>query len=295
MNKQRNFGKTIIEVIEVRRNKFSTLIKEKAFLILLLMSIFAVAGIVAVNMAKDEEDTPRLLAELENETTVPEPETEQLAEKETETETKEMQTEQVAMEETYPGDAMLAEGESMSIADMTNLMDATDEPKYDELAEGVTEAPEEPAEAVGVEPMKLSFYEDSRMGWPVEGNVILDFSMDATVYFSTLRQYKYNPAILIQGEVNTPVLAAADGIVTEISSNEEIGDYVTMALGNDYTLQYGQLKALEVTMGEEVRAGDIIGYISEPSKYFVTEGSHLYLKMMRGETAVDPLDYIAFE
>lgn len=281
----------------MRRNKFSTLIREKAFLILLLMSIFAVAGIVAVNMAKEEKDTvPKLLAELESETTQAEKETVQQAEKESVPEaiegTTEEESQQVAMEETYPGDAVLAEGETASFSDMTNLMDATDEPKTDSVAEAEPVSEAEEAEAVGVEPMKLSFSADSKMGWPVEGNVILDFSMDATVYFSTLKQYKYNPAILIQGEVNTPVLAAADGIVTEISCNEEIGDYVTMALGNDYTLQYGQLKALEVAMGDEVKAGDIIGYISEPTKYYVTEGSHLYFRMMNGETAVDPLDYI---
>lgn len=293
MNNERNFGKTIIEVIEVKRNKFTTFIREKAFLILLLMSIFAVAGIVAVNMAKEEKDTaPKLLAELENETTTrTEKETRQQAEKETTART-EKETEQVAMEETNPGDALLAEGEPDSVADITNLMDATDEPDWENLAEGIPDPEDDPAEAVDVTPMQLSFYENSKLSWPVEGNVILDFSMDATVFFNTLQQYKYNPAILIQGEVNTPVLAAADGVVTEISSNEEIGDYVTMALGNDYSLQYGQLKALEVSMGEEVRAGDIIGYISEPSKYYVTEGSHLYLKLMNGETPVDPLDYI---
>lgn len=274
----------------MRRNKFSTFIKEKAFLLLLLLSIFAVAGIVAVNMAKEEKDTaPKLLAELESETTVSEQETRQQAEKETTTKAEE-ETKQVAMGETYPGDAVLAEGESASVPDVTNLMDATDEPKTDSVDEPEPES--EVSKAVDVTPMKLSFYEDSKLAWPVEGNVILDFSMDATVYFATLQQYKYNPAILIQGEINTPVFAAADGVVTEISSNEEIGNYVIMELGNDYTLQYGQLKALEVTDGEEVKAGEIIGYISEPSKYFVTEGSHLYLKMMNGETAIDPLDYI---
>ena len=271
----------------MKRNKFSTFIREKAFLILLLMSIFAVAGIVAVNMAKDNKDTnPKLLAELEKETTTQaEKETRQQVEKET-TIQEEKETKQVAMEdETNPGDAVLAEDETASIADITNLMDATDEPDWENMVEGDPEPEEDPAEAVDVTPMQLSFYEDSKLAWPIQGNVILDFSMDATVYFNTLQQYKYNPAILIQGEVNTPVLAAADGVVTQISSNEEIGDYITMALGNDYSLQYGQLKALEVS-------GDIIGYISEPSKYYINEGSHLYLKLMNGETPVDPLDFI---
>ena len=290
MNKQSNFGKTIIEVIEVKRNKFSAFLKEKAFLLLLLLSILAVGGIVAVDMAKENDDTaPKLLAELATQET--EEPTAQVAEAETTTET-EQETRQVAMDETYPGDAVLAEGETASVDLAANLMDATDEPKTEEAESAEEEMETESAQAVDVEPMNLSFYEDSTLAWPVEGNVILDYSMDSTVYFATLEQYKYNPAILIQSEVNTPVFAATDGIVAEISSDEEIGNYVVMELGNDYTLQYGQLKALEVSVGEEVNAGDIIGYISEPSKYFVTEGSHLYLKMMNGETSVDPLDYI---
>lgn len=277
MNKRADFGKTITEVIDVRENKFSKFLKEKAFLLLLLMSILAVGGIVAVDMAKENEDTaPKLLAELATQET--EEETTKAVQ-----ETEEIESRQVAMNETYPGDAVLAEGETETVDLAANLMDATDEPK---------EIPTDFTQAVDAEPINLSFYEDSTLLWPVEGNVILDFSMDSTVYFATLEQYKYNPAILIQSEVNTPVLAAADGIVSVTGADEEIGNYVVMDLGNDYTLQYGQLKALEVSEGQQVNAGDLIGYISEPSKYFVTEGSHLYVKLMKGETAVDPLDYI---
>ena len=43
--------------------------------------------------------------------------------------------------------------------------------------------------------------------WPMEGNVILDYSMDSTVYFATLDQYKYNPAVIIAGDVNSKVYA----------------------------------------------------------------------------------------
>lgn len=274
----------------MRRKNFSTFLKEKAFLILLLVSILSVAGIVAVNMTKEDKDNnPNLLAELEETTeeSAAQEETKQVANAET-TEDGQMD---VAMGETVPiGDAVLAEGETASIMDTSNLMDATDEPTTSNL-ENYAQIEDE-TEAVGGPAINLSFTEESVMVWPVEGNVILDFSMDSTVYFSTLKQYKYNPAIVIQGEVNTPVRAAADGVVTEISSNEEIGDFVVMALGNDYTVQYGQLKALEVSMGETVEEGQIIGYISEPTKYYVTEGSNLYMKLMKGDTAMDPLDYI---
>ena len=39
----------------------------------------------------------------------------------------------------------------------------------------------------------INFTEDSYILWPVNGAVIMSYSMDKTVYFQTLDQYKYNP------------------------------------------------------------------------------------------------------
>ena len=43
----------------------------------------------------------------------------------------------------------------------------------------------------------LSYNGTDRLSWPVQGNVILDYSMDSTIYFPTLDQYKCNPALII--------------------------------------------------------------------------------------------------
>ena len=75
-------------------------------------------------------------------------------------------------------------------------MDATDEPITESTEETVGVAQESVAtEAVDGPALQLNFNEDSKLKWPIEGNVILDYSMNATVYFSTLKQYKYNPAL----------------------------------------------------------------------------------------------------
>ena len=81
-------------------------------------------------------------------------------------------------------------------------------------------------------------------------------------------------------------------MVLEVSSNEEIGEYMRIALGNDYELVYGQLKAIEIAEGEMVTKGQVLGYVSEPTKYYTVEGNHLYLKMVEGQEALDPLDYL---
>ena len=66
--------------------------------------------------------------------------------------------------------------------------------------------------------MNLNFEEDSQLLWPVDGNVLMSYSMDKTVYFSTLDQYRYNPAMIISGAVNDNVIAAAPGLVKSIDN-----------------------------------------------------------------------------
>lgn len=138
----------------------------------------------------------------------------------------------------------------------------------------------------------LNFTTESRMAWPVQGNVILDYSMDTTIYFPTLQQYKCNPAVLIQGDVSTPVSAGASAKVLEVGKNEEIGHFVVLELGNSFKATYGQLKDIAVLAGDYVEAGQVLGYIAEPTKYYVVEGSNLYFKLTCDDVPVDPIDFI---
>ncbi len=139
---------------------------------------------------------------------------------------------------------------------------------------------------------ELHFSPESDLGWPLQGDVILNYSMDQTVYFATLEQYKYNPAIIIAGKVNDPVNAAATGKITDISTNEETGVTVTMDLGDGYSAVYGQLKEVLYKEGAAVEAGNAIGYIAEPTKYYSVEGSNLYFELQKDGEPVNPMQYI---
>ena len=68
---------------------------------------------------------------------------------------------------------------------------------------------------------EVYFDEDSTLAWPASGSVILGYSMDKTVFFQTLEQYKYNPAMIIAGEVGEMIGASADGIVTNIEESAQ--------------------------------------------------------------------------
>ncbi len=138
----------------------------------------------------------------------------------------------------------------------------------------------------------LHFSSANELLWPVDGNVILSYSMDQTIYFSTLDQYKYNPAIIIGGEVGMEVLASADGEVTSIGVDAQTGTTLIVNLGDGYELVYGQVKEVCVSEGDRVEKGDVLGYLSEPTKYYSVEGPNLYFQVLKDGEPVNPLEYL---
>ena len=139
---------------------------------------------------------------------------------------------------------------------------------------------------------EVYFNEESILAWPASGAVLINYSMDKTVFFSTLEQYKYNPALIIGGEVGEMIGASAPGIVTNIEQSAETGTTVTLDMGNGYSAVYGQLKEVPVQIGSYLAAGEIVGYLSEPTKYYSVEGPNLYFEVLKDGEPVNPMDFM---
>ena len=130
------------------------------------------------------------------------------------------------------------------------------------------------------------------MDWPVNGNVLLDYSMDQTTYYPTLDQYRLSPAISVGAVEGAPVVSAVNGTVYSVEKNAQTGTTLTMELGNGYQAIYGQLTDLTVQEGDTVKEGEVIGYIGQPTKYYSKEGSNLYFAMKKDGEPVDPIAYL---
>lgn len=135
----------------------------------------------------------------------------------------------------------------------------------------------------------LKFDAEKGLLWPVKGDILLKYSTNNTVYFKTLAQYRCNPAIIIGAETGKKVKSAADGVVTKISEEFDIGKAVTMNIGSGYSVTYGQLRDINVKEGQSVKEGDVIGKIAEPTKYYSQEGSNLYFQVKENKETVDPM------
>ncbi len=138
----------------------------------------------------------------------------------------------------------------------------------------------------------LTFTEEDVLSWPIDGNVILPYSMEQTIYFATLDQYKYNSAVMIAGEIGEEVWAATDGEVTSIETDAQTGTTVKINLGDGYEAVYGQLGELFVKEGERIDQGVLIGYLAEQTKYYSVEGSHLYFQLLKDGEPVNPLHFL---
>lgn len=157
----------------------------------------------------------------------------------------------------------------------------------------VKETPEPTKEAVQTNstPTKktLHFNQEAGLLWPVDGDVIMEYSTDKVVYFKTLAQYRTNPAVIISAKEGSDVKASADGIVKSVSTSEETGRTVTLSIGDGFTVSYGQLQDVAVSKGDSVSEGEVIGKIAKPTKYYTEEGVNLYLQVKEKEETVNPL------
>lgn len=135
----------------------------------------------------------------------------------------------------------------------------------------------------------LTFNEETGLLWPAEGPIIKNYSVEKLVYFDTLNQYKWNPAVMISLEAGSDVLCGAKGVVTAIGKTEELGNSVLVDIGDGYQLKYAQLQDLQVQVGDLVEEGQVLAQVAEPTIYYNEEGSNLYFQVLQDGETVNPL------
>lgn len=139
------------------------------------------------------------------------------------------------------------------------------------------------------EPLFNYYTGEARLNWPVLGEVVMDYSMDRTVYDKTLDQYRTNDTLCIAAPGGTPVKAAAEGVVTHVGYSRTEGNEVVIDSGNGWTTTYSQLQdGVLVKEGDIVKDGQVLGGVASPSIYKVILGNHLGLKIVKDDQPIDP-------
>ena len=192
-----------------------------------------------------------------------------------------------------PGRTGTGSGDDSTTSDTKKPATKSSNTLSENTSEETTEPLSEEAMSGMVEGMSLSF-SGMNMLWPVsmDNEILIPYSMDKAVYFETLDQYKYNPAVVISAEVGTPVVAVSAGRITGRYWDYETGWTYEMDMGGGYKAYYGQLEYMQKDEDTYVVAGDVLGYVANPTMYYSEEGSNLYFAMTKDGKPVYPMDYV---
>ncbi|RWF29820.1 MAG: M23 family metallopeptidase [Mesorhizobium sp.] len=86
-----------------------------------------------------------------------------------------------------------------------------------------------------------------------------------------------------------PAKVTAPGVVTKAGWNGGYGRMVEVDHGNGFATRYGHLSEIDVTVGQKLAAGDIIGKTGSSGR---STGPHLHYEVRHNGDAVDPLRFL---
>ena len=119
--------------------------------------------------------------------------------------------------------------------------------------------------------------------WPARGEVSSPFGL-------RWNGSDFHPGIDIANDFGTPIVATADGIVTDAGWNAGgYGNKVDIDHGNGIMTRYGHAQSIVVRPGQQVRRGQIIAYMG--STGFST-GPHVHYEVRINGEPVNPAPYL---
>ncbi len=122
--------------------------------------------------------------------------------------------------------------------------------------------------------------------WPVDSTYITSRYGERSA--PTVGASTYHKALDIGAKSGDPIYAAADGQVAVANYNDGLGYYVSIEHDGETATRYSHMTNYIVQPGEQVKQGQIIGYVGESG---IATGSHLDYAVIKNGQQVDPMQY----
>lgn len=102
--------------------------------------------------------------------------------------------------------------------------------------------------------------------------------------------WKYHSGIDIGAGYGTNILAANSGTVILSQSYGGYGECVIIDHGGGLTTLYGHMSSRNVSVGQTVTSGDVIGLVGSTG---ISSGPHLHFEVRENGQVVDPFNYVS--
>lgn len=135
-----------------------------------------------------------------------------------------------------------------------------------------------------------------KTGWPLEGQTVAVYAVDALAYNQTTRDWRTHDGLDIGADAGTQVCAAAEGTVYTVFEDETMGTTVVIRHRDGYVTQYASLaQEVLVAPGDQVALGQAIGTVGSTALLETAVGDHVHFSVTCDGVSVDPLDFLNME
>lgn len=118
------------------------------------------------------------------------------------------------------------------------------------------------------------------ISWPLSGKITSSYGS---------RWGSVHTGIDIDGYTGQPVGAAAAGVVTSAGRDGAYGKMVTVKHSNGLVTRYAHLSKIEVSSGQSVEKGDLIGLVGSTGR---STGSHLHFEVLSNGSFRNPISML---
>jgi murein DD-endopeptidase MepM/ murein hydrolase activator NlpD len=123
--------------------------------------------------------------------------------------------------------------------------------------------------------------------------IIKDYTSSTVVFNQTLGVYTGHMGIDFGATAGERVLASYAGKIESVTTSYLQGTTVTIDHGNGLKSVYNSIDANEnLTEGQTVSAGDLIGTVSDNNRQEYKDGPHLHFEVLLNGERVNPNDYL---
>ena len=119
--------------------------------------------------------------------------------------------------------------------------------------------------------------------WPAHGWVTGYFGQRSDPFTG---EAGFHQGIDISTEKGQPVYATADGTIQSASYSGDYGNLIVLRHGFGLATHYGHLSGYAVRPGQEVKRGEIIGYVGSTGR---STGAHLHYEILVNGKVLNPL------
>ncbi|MBI5596243.1 MAG: M23 family metallopeptidase [Elusimicrobia bacterium] len=128
--------------------------------------------------------------------------------------------------------------------------------------------------------------------WPTSGHITSPYGYRFSPFGgegSGLHANTFHEGVDIANKPDTPIFAAADGVVRYAGWSSGFGVMVLVDHGFSYSTLYGHTSKVAVKVGDRVTRGQLIAYMGTTGR---STGNHLHYEVWRQGRPVNPLSFL---